>query len=301
MSREKLLESLAILKRYFRTTVPKGTLPQIVFHGAEPLLNREAVFAGIEQYSDDFRFGMQTNATLLDESAIEFLRGHEVSIGISLDAPTAAIADRTRSNWEGQGVFQQVVEAMDRLKGYPGWSVICTVSKENLRHLTKLVDFFHEHEVPTCLMNILRCTLPRSRSVKPDDAPAAKYFLQALDRTLRAVPEDRAQADRGQFRQHPAGHHRPGGAAADVRHLPLRRRPVLLRPGPQRRPVPVQRVHRPGRSSAAATCFATISRPCCRASRSKRSPAGRSRTSIPAAAAPSGTSAARPVRPRPTR
>ncbi len=72
---------------------------------------------------------------------------------------------------------------MDRLKGYPGWSVICTVSNENLRHLTKLVDFLHAHEVPTCLMNILRCTLPRSRSVKPDDAPAAKYFLQALDRT----------------------------------------------------------------------------------------------------------------------
>ncbi len=183
MSRERLLEALAILKRYFRTTVPKGSLPQIVFHGAEPLLNREAVFAGIEQFADDFRFGVQTNATLLDDSAIAFLREHDVSIGISLDAPTAAIADRTRSNWEGRGVYRQVVEAMDRLKGYPGWSVICTVSQENLRHLTKLVDFLHEHEVPTCLMNILRCTLPRSRNVKPDDASAAKYFLQALDRT----------------------------------------------------------------------------------------------------------------------
>jgi len=31
-------------------------------------------------------------------------------------------------------------------------------------------------------MNILRCTLPRSRSVKPDDAAAAKYFMKALDR-----------------------------------------------------------------------------------------------------------------------
>lgn len=183
MSQERLLESLGILKKYFRTTVPKGSLPQIIFHGAEPMLNREVVFAGIEQYGKDFRFGIQTNATLLDDSAIEFLRDHDVSIGISLDAPTAAIADRTRNNWEGQGVYKQVIDAMNRLKGYPGWSVICTVSKENLRHLTKLVDFLHEHEVPTCLMNILRCTLPRSRGVKPDDVAAAKYFLQALDRT----------------------------------------------------------------------------------------------------------------------
>jgi uncharacterized protein len=183
MSREKLLDALAILKKYFRTTVPKGSLPQIIFHGAEPMLNREAVFAGIERYADDFRFGVQTNATLLDDSAIAFLRDHDVSVGISLDAPTAAIADRTRNNWEGQGVYAQVIDAMKRLKGYPGWSVICTMSNENLRHLTKLVDFLHGHEVPTCLMNILRCTLPRSRSVKPDDASAAKYFLQALERT----------------------------------------------------------------------------------------------------------------------
>lgn len=183
MSQERLLESLGILKKYFRTTVPKGSLPQIIFHGAEPMLNRDAVFAGIEQYGKDFRFGIQTNATLLDDSAIAFLREHDVSIGISLDAPTAAIADRTRNNWDGQGVYEQVIDAMNRLKGYPGWSVICTISTENLRHLTKLVDFLHKHEVPTCLMNILRCTLPRSRGVKPDDVTAAKYFLQALDRT----------------------------------------------------------------------------------------------------------------------
>lgn len=183
MSREKLLEALAILKTYFRTTVPAGSLPQIVFHGAEPLLNREAVFAGIERYSDDFRFGVQTNATLLDDEAIEFLGGHDVSIGISLDAPTAAIADRTRVNWQGRGVYEQVIDAMKRLQGYPAWSVICTISNENLRHLAKLVDFLHEHEVPTCLMNILRCTLPRSRRVKPDDVSAAKHFLRALDRT----------------------------------------------------------------------------------------------------------------------
>ncbi len=96
MSREKLLEALAILHRYFRTTVPKGTLPQIVFHGAEPMLNREAVFAGIAEYGDRFRFGIQTNATLLDDAAIESLRDHHVSIGISLDAAGPKIADRTR-------------------------------------------------------------------------------------------------------------------------------------------------------------------------------------------------------------
>ena len=40
MSAEKLIEGLSILKRYFKTTVPKGRNPQIIFHGAEPLTSK---------------------------------------------------------------------------------------------------------------------------------------------------------------------------------------------------------------------------------------------------------------------
>ncbi|HAU38998.1 MAG TPA: peptide-modifying radical SAM enzyme CbpB [Phycisphaerales bacterium] len=183
MPAEKLIEALGILKRYFRTTMPRGSLPQIIFHGAEPMLNREAVFAGIEEFHKDFRFGVQTNATLLDDHAVEFLTSRNVSVGVSLDAPTALVADRTRKSWDGQGVYRKVLDAMDRLKGYHGWSVICTISTENLRHLVRLVDFLHSREAPMCLMNILRCTLRPSRGVKPDDTTAAGHFLQALDRT----------------------------------------------------------------------------------------------------------------------
>ena len=60
MTEATLLRSLAGLKDYFLETLPEGTLPQIVFHGAEPMLNRNAVFAGIEEYAEDFRFGIQT-------------------------------------------------------------------------------------------------------------------------------------------------------------------------------------------------------------------------------------------------
>jgi uncharacterized protein len=199
MTEEKLLAALAILKRYFHETLPGGSLPQIIFHGAEPLLNREAVFAAIAEYEDDFLFGIQTNATLLDDTAVEFLAGHRVSIGISLDAPSARIANRTRRNWGGQGIFKQVVAAMERLKEYESWSVICTVTSANLRHLGKLVDFFHEKEVPTCLMNVLRCTLPSSRGLKPDDAEAAGYFLAALDRTYELYEQTGRRLPVGNF------------------------------------------------------------------------------------------------------
>lgn len=199
MSKKKLVEALGLLKDYFKRTLPEESLPQIIFHGAEPMLNRDAVFAGIEQYADDFRFGIQTNATLLDDSAVDFLKSRNVSIGISLDASEAAISDRTRVNWDGKGIHKMVLDAMERLRGYNGWSVICTITSENMRHLTKLVDFFHEREVPTCLMNIVRCTLPSSLEVKPTDIEASGHFLAALERTYELYLETGRKMPVGNF------------------------------------------------------------------------------------------------------
>jgi len=199
MPEKRLLQALAMLKQYFRESLPKGILPQVIFHGAEPLLNRDAVFAGIETYRHDFSFGIQTNGTLLDNSAVDFLTSRNVSIGISLDAPTARIADRTRKTWNGQGTFTAVSKAMERLKGYNGWSVICTVTSANLRHLAALIDFFHTREVPTCLMNILRCTLAPSRRLKPDDGTAAGYFLAALDRSYELYEQTGRKLTVGNF------------------------------------------------------------------------------------------------------
>ncbi len=189
MEPEKLQHALRRLKAYFTESLPEGTRPQIVFHGAEPLLNRDAVFAGIEQFHDYFRFGVQTNATLLDREAVEFLTSRDVSIGISLDAAEPEVTDRTRKDWTGAGVYGKVMDAMEALQDYAAWSVICTVTSENMDSLVQLVDLLHSRRVPTCLMNILRCTLPPAREIKPDDATAAEHFLRALEHTHELYEE----------------------------------------------------------------------------------------------------------------
>lgn len=183
MGREKVLDALALLKDYFAGTVPEGRRPQVIFHGAEPLLNREAVFAGIEAYGDYFRFGIQTNATLLDGEAVSFLTSKGCSIGLSLDAPEAETADLTRHGWNGRGVFDSVTAAMERLAGYDAWSVICTMTRENMGRLSDMVDFFHAREVPTCMLNVIRCTLPGARTIRPEDDGLARHFIAALERS----------------------------------------------------------------------------------------------------------------------
>ena len=183
MDKATMLDALDRLHSYFRGHMPPERLPQIIFHGAEPLLAREAIFAAIEEFGDRFRFGVQTNATLLDHEAVSFLTSRGIGIGLSLDGPFAEVADRTRKRWSGNGVFEQVVRAIEMLDGYSGYNVICTMTKENLPHLTEMVEFLHAHRVPACMLNVTRCTLPGARTVRGEDDAVSKAYLAALERT----------------------------------------------------------------------------------------------------------------------
>lgn len=186
MPAERLLGALQRLKDYFATVMEGGEgarKPRLIFHGAEPLMNREAVFTAIDLFRDDFVFGVQTNGTLLTEGAADFLMQRNVSIGLSLDGPTAPITNATRHTWAGQGVHQHVLRAMERLQGYGSWSVITTCTTENLAYLTDMVELFHRHQVPTCMLNAVRCTLSGARGVKPADGDFARAFIAALERT----------------------------------------------------------------------------------------------------------------------
>jgi uncharacterized protein len=189
MSKETLLDAMARLDEYFRRTLPPDRKPQIIFHGAEPMLAREAMFAAIEQYRDRFRFGVQTNATLLDDEAVAFLTGQGCGIGLSLDAPVQNVADLSRKRWNGDSVFDSTLRAIDRLRGYPGFNVICTMNRQNVDQLTAMVEFLHAREVPACMLNFVRCTQQGGRESWVEDEVVAKAFTAALDRTHQLYRE----------------------------------------------------------------------------------------------------------------
>jgi uncharacterized protein len=181
MSEGNVIKALELLKTYFKKTLGNKLLPKVIFHGAEPLLNKKVLFGAIERFSQNFTFGIQTNALLLDAEAVSFLKEKKVSIGISLDGPTAKIANRTRAGWSGEGAFSHVKKTMELLRGYDALSVICTVTTENMQSLSRLVEYLHDERVPNCLLNVVRCTLLPARKIRPNDAIAARHFIDALE------------------------------------------------------------------------------------------------------------------------
>lgn len=189
MSEKNIIKVLNILKNYFKKTVSGERLPQIIFHGSEPMLNRDAVFAAIDKHKNSFLFGIQTNGTLMDDEAIKFLTSHGVSIGLSLDGHIKHIADRVRKTWTGEGVSEKVVHTIGKLKGYQNYSVICTVTEQNMKFLPDIINYFHSLKVPYCMLNPIRCTLQGARSLKPQDSEMANYYLKALDRAYKLYQE----------------------------------------------------------------------------------------------------------------
>ena len=184
MSEGQILDALGRLKDYFSRTMSGDRRPRVIFHGAEPLLNKKVVQTGIDAFEKDFIFGVQTNATLLDDQTLEFLTSRGVSIGLSLDGPEAEVTNRTRKSWSGEGdVHASVLQAMDKLQGYDAYSVIVTVTRENVATLTPMVELLHARKVPSCLLNMTRCTLPTAREVRVADADAAKPFIAAIERS----------------------------------------------------------------------------------------------------------------------
>lgn len=180
---KRLQDALEKLQDYFTKVMPVGHKPRIIFHGAEPLMNQAAMFEAIDAFKDDMIFGVQTNATLLDAEALDFLMSRRVSIGLSLDGPWAGVTDATRMTFGGKSVHNKVLRAMECLKEYDAWSVIATCTARNLDQLVPLVDLFHSYHVPTCMLNAVRCTLGGARTVKPNDRDIAGSFISALERT----------------------------------------------------------------------------------------------------------------------
>jgi uncharacterized protein len=196
MTAEELDIVLSKILDHFKKVKKK---PVIVFHAAEPLMVKDILFGSIKKYHRKMLFGIQTNALLLEKEDVDFIKKYRVGIGISLDAATAAVNNRSRVSRKGEGNYKKAVQALDWFKGYEGLNVICTVNKYNVNKLADLVKFLHKKKVPMVLLNPVRVTQKRSDKVKPDDRIYAKNLIKAIDTAMDLTRKTGRQIVIGNF------------------------------------------------------------------------------------------------------
>lgn len=181
MTKEELFLVLDKAAGYFKGQKRKAV---IVFHAAEPLLVKEIIFAGIKKYNKNFKFGLQTNASLLKKEDVEFLKKFQVGVGISLDYYSPEVNNRLRPLDTKNGNFHAALRAIEWFNGYEGMNVITTITRFNVSGLAKMVEFLHSKRVPCVLLNPVRLTQKNSRFLKPNQEIMAKNFILAVDKAI---------------------------------------------------------------------------------------------------------------------
>ena len=94
---------------------------EVDFFGGEPLLNMDTVRHAVNyirrretETGKVFKLTLTTNATLLDDSIIEYLNAENISLVLSLDG-RREVHDRMRPDALGEGTFDEVVEKSRQL------------------------------------------------------------------------------------------------------------------------------------------------------------------------------------------
>lgn len=97
------------------------------FYGGEPLLRfdfiKECVkYARERSEGKEVTFNMTTNATLINDEIIEYIKENNISIAISMDGPKE-IHDKNRLFANGKGSFDKIIENAKKIKDrYPEFS-----------------------------------------------------------------------------------------------------------------------------------------------------------------------------------
>jgi len=161
----------------------KAGVEWVIFHGAEPLLAKDLIFAVIDE-NRELNYGIQTNGFLLDESDMNFIIERKVNLGVSLDSPDREVNDFLR----GKGHFDAVNRVLEVMSGYRHLNVITTINRYNYTHLPEMVDFL-AGKVEVVLMNPVRGTSTGGRELRPPIDEAAEYFIKAVNRAIELTEE----------------------------------------------------------------------------------------------------------------
>lgn len=132
----------------------------IVWHGGEPLmvgaeyfrlLLRE--FEALRQ-SKTIRHAIQTNGILISEKWCDLFQEYDVHVGVSLDGPSWANANRVDKRH--RGTFEKVLNGISTLRkrGIP-FGIICVITEQTATRASELYSFFLELGCRSLAINIV--------------------------------------------------------------------------------------------------------------------------------------------------
>ncbi|NRN30775.1 cyclophane-forming radical SAM/SPASM peptide maturase XyeB [Photorhabdus heterorhabditis] len=176
--------------KYFLERVAEETTPDVIqidLHGGEPLMLKKERFVYLcetlrsgDYKNAEFRLGLQTNATLIDDEWIEIFEKFEVAVSISIDGPKH-INDKYRIDHKGRSSYEAT------LNGYQ--ALYTAAKKRNILPLPPVLSVIDPEangkELFEHLYHDMQCRkfdflLPDYNYENPTNTEGIKRFLTAI-------------------------------------------------------------------------------------------------------------------------
>jgi len=193
--------AIDILQRAYQLWPRIGTL---FFFGGEPLLKKKVIKHICEVVINNEiigmrkapRFGLVTNATLLDEEAIQLIEQFDISINVSLDGPPE-VNDLTRITKRRAGTSEVTLQNLLKLRSRGiNYEIEATFSKFHLMagiSVMDLMDYFYDvHDIRVLHAPWVSADKNDSYYLTDDEIfnayePAIKYSMENLRKGIPKV------------------------------------------------------------------------------------------------------------------
>ncbi len=161
----------------------------VIWHAGEPMVVRTSkyseFFDTIRKTVGDhcqIRHHFQTNGVLINQKWCDFIRAHEITIGISIDGPEA-IHDAKRKTWSGRGTWKQVMRGIEQLdsNGIP-FHTISVVSEASLDSASEVYSFLRSLKPVQIGFNVEECEGANATSSLEDSSDRVDAFFRQVYR-----------------------------------------------------------------------------------------------------------------------
>ena len=182
--------SPATLEAAFQWVFASGLVRQpfnLLWHAGEPLVvpvsfYEEAIQLLARHNSTEWPVyhSFQTNATLLDREWCDFVRRHDIHLGVSVDGP-AFLHDRHRQTRGGQGTLDRVLRGIHLLhEEHIPFFVITVLTANSLEYPDELFDFYQANGIVDVGFNVEEIEGPNTSSslLGPHMQKRFRQFLQ---------------------------------------------------------------------------------------------------------------------------
>jgi uncharacterized protein len=195
-SRMSMATLAATLDKLARSPLP-GERLSIVWHAGEPMAVPidwyENAFARVREHLPrvEVTHHFQTNAVRIDADWCDFIRRHQVRIGVSVDGP-AFVHDRFRRTRDGRGTHAKVMHGIEQLRAAAiEFHVIAVLTRPALDHPDEIFDFMAGLGTVQVGFNVEEIELHHAASslAAEDAGDALAAFWRRLLQRMDAAPQ----------------------------------------------------------------------------------------------------------------